>query len=441
MVLNSRAGGLWLFGLLACLSGSSALGDQPTGDNIVLFNGRDLSGWHGMESMDPRELLALSDEERAKLEQQFADDLHQHWRVEQGVIVNDGRGPYLTTNEDYDDYELWIDFQIRPKGDSGIYLRATPQVQIWDFTEAAGYWKLGADKGSGGLWNNSPDSPGRDPAQRADNPVGQWNRFRIRQVGEQTSVWLNDQLVVDRARMENYWDRDLPIARRGPIQLQTHGGETRWRNIAIRAIPPTEANTLLRAEEPDDVLVLFDGRSLESWSGAVDSYHVRDGALMCRAGTGGNLYTEDVYDDFIARLEFKLPPAGNNGLAIRYPGDGNAAYQGMCELQVLDSEHPKYASLDPRQYHGSAYGMVAAARGYLRPTGQWNYQQVTVTGSRVKVELNGFTILDADLSQVTDFMGDTPHPGKDRKQGHFGFAGHGDPVAFRGITIEPLTAP
>ena len=110
----------------------------------------------------------------------------------------------------------------------------------------------------------------------------------------------------------------------------------------------------------------------------------------------------------------------------------------MCELQVLDSEHAKYAKLDQRQYHGSAYGMAAAHRGYLRATGEWNYQQVTVKGATIKVELNGVTILDADLSKVTEFMGNRPHPGKDRASGHFGFAGHNDPVQYRNIQIKSL---
>jgi hypothetical protein len=112
----------------------------------------------------------------------------------------------------------------------------------------------------------------------------------------------------------------------------------------------------------------------------------------------------------------------------------------MCEVQVLDSEHAKYAKLDPRQYHGSAYGMVAAHRGYLRPTGEWNYQQVTVQGPRIRVELNGTPILDADLSQVTEFKDGTPHPGKDRRSGYFGFAGHNDPVAFRNVRVKELTS-
>ena len=141
----------------------------------------------------------------------------------------------------------------------------------------------------------------------------------------------------------------------------------------------------------------------------------------------------------MARVEFKLPPGGNNGLAIRYPGKGDTAYDGMCELQILDDGHPKYAkSIDPRQAHGSAYGMVAAARGYLRPVGQWNFEEVTVKGSKIKVELNGTVILDTDLSKVNEFMANSPHPGKDRTSGYFGFAGHHDPVEFRNVSIKVL---
>jgi hypothetical protein len=183
---------------------------------------------------------------------------------------------------------------------------------------------------------------------------------------------------------------------------------------------------------------LFNGRDLTGWTGAVDGYQVVDGAILCKAGQGGTLYTLRQYRNFVVRLEFKLPPAGNNGLAIRYPGSGDSAYVGMTELQVLDDGDPKYKDLDPRQAHGSAYGMVAATRGHLKPVGQWNEQEVTVSGSTIKVVLNGVTILDADLSTVTSFMADSPHPGKDRTEGHFGFAGHSDPVAFRNIRIREL---
>jgi hypothetical protein len=170
----------------------------------------------------------------------------------------------------------------------------------------------------------------------------------------------------------------------------------------------------------------------------VENYEVLDGAIQCKAGKGGTIYTKENYKDFAVELEIKLPPGGNNGLAIRYPGQGDTAYGGLCELQVLDSEHPKYAKLDPRQYHGSVYGMIAAARGYLREAGQWNHEIVTVKGSTITVEVNGTRILNGDVSKVTEFMGGKPHPGKDRTEGAFGFAGHSDPVAFRKVRIKKL---
>lgn len=434
--------GLALLGLNAALLAPAGLAqesNQPPDGFTALFNGVDLQGWHGMGHFDPRKLAEMTDEEQAR--QRAIDDegVRQHWRVENGEIVNDGNGPYLTTDRQFGDIELFIDYKTVALADSGIYLRGTPQVQIWDFTEAGGKWEIGADKGSGGLFNNSPGSPGRDPLVLADKPFGEWNRFRILQVGDRTSVWLNDKLVVDRAVMENFWDRARPLFPQGVIQLQTHGGEIRWRNIFVREIPPEEANALLRGEEPDGFQPLFNGVDLNGWAGAVENYEVKNGAIVCQPGKGGVLHTKEEYGDFQVRLEFKLPPGGNNGLAIRYPGEGDTAYTGMCELQVLDNEAMEYAGkLDPRQYHGSAYGMAAAHRGYLRPNGQWNYQQVTVKESTIRVELNGYTILDTDLSQITEFMANSPHPGKDRTRGYFGFAGHSSPVEFRNITIRRL---
>ena len=313
------------------------------------------------------------------------------------------------------------------KADSGIYLRATPQVQIWDFTEAGGKWKLGADKGSGGLWNNSKGAPGKDPLVLADRPFGRWNHLRILQVGARTTVYLNGKLVVDHAPMENFWDRSMPLFARGPIQLQTHGGEIRWRNLFAREVPADEANAILASHGSEGFAPIFDGKGLDGWAGAVDGYEVVDGTIRCKPGRGGVLYKDRELTDFAARVEFRLPSGGNNGLAIRYPGQGDTAYDGMCELQVLDDGAPRYAKIDPRQAHGSAYGMVPARRGYLRPVGEWNFQEVTVAGPKVKVELNGTVILDADLSTVTAFMGDKAHPGKDRASGSFGFAGHGRP--------------
>ena len=412
--------------------------EQPPAGFMPLFNGKDLSGWHGEATMDPVKRAALPAEELAKKQAADQADALAHWRVDaNGDLVNDGGGVYLTTDKPYGDVELLIDWKIVPQADSGIYLRGTPQVQIWDPTDP-GKLKVGGDKGSGGMWNNSAGRPGKDPLVVADRPAGEWNRFRILQVGDKTTIHLNDKLVVDAAAMENYWDRKRPLYPAGPIQLQTHGGEMRWRNIFAREIPAEEANAILRGTDPEGFVPLFNGSDLTGWAGAIDNYQVEDGAIMCKPGKGSALFTKEEYGDFVVRFEFQLPPGGNNGLAIRYPGKGDPAYSGMCELQVLDTEHPKYAKIDPRQAHGSAYGMVAAHRGYLRPAGQWNYQQVTVKGSTIKVELNGVTILDTDLAPVKEFMANSPHPGKDLAKGFFGFAGHGDPVKFRRIAIRRL---
>lgn len=406
----------------------------------VLFNGTDLTGWHGMGTFDFRKYAAMTEKERAdKLAAELAD-MKAHWRVENGELINDGKGAYMTTDKDYGDFDLLVEYKLLPKGDSGIYLRGTPQVQVWDFTEAGGNWPLGGDKGSGGLWNNKAGSPGKDPLVLADKPIGEWNSFAIRALGEKIWVRLNGKLVVDGAPLQNYFDKGAPLFAKGPVQLQTHGNEVRWRNVFIREIAAEEANSLLRGKDPEGFVAIFNGKDLDGWDGAAENYEVKNGAILCKPGKGGVLRTKDEYQDFVARLEIKLPPAGNNGLAIRYPGSGDCAYAGMCELQVLDDGHANYAKIDPRQAHGSAYGMVAAHRGYLRPTGQWNYQEVTVKGPTIKVELNGTVILDTDLSKVTEYMANSPHPGKDLPKGYFGFAGHGDAVEFRNVSIKRLAA-
>src|SRR6185436_1102895 len=151
----------------------------------------------------------------------------------------------------------------------------------------------------------------------------------------------------------------------------------------------------------DGFVSIFNGKDFTGWDGPLENYEVKDGAIVCKPGKGGTIFTKEEYADFVVRLEFKLPAGGNNGLAIRYPGKGNTAYEGMCELQVLDDNYEKVkGKIDPRQAHGSAYGMVAAKRGFQKPIGEWNSQEVTVKGSTIKVVLNGTVILDCDLSKV-----------------------------------------
>ena len=429
--------------LIATFAGVQAAAPSATAATAppgftALFNGRDLSGWRGGDTFDHRKLLAMPEAERQAQIDKWTATMRAHWRAENDELVNDGQGAYATTEKDYGDIELLLEYRTVPKADSGIYLRGCPQVQIWDYTEQAKF-NIGANKGSGGLWNNSAGAPGKDPLLRADKPFGEWNQFRIVMVGSRVSVWLNGKQVVDHALMENYYDRKTPVPARVPILLQILCGEIRWRNIFLREIPSEEAHRLLASKGDEGFTSIFNGRDFEGWAGPVGEYEIKDGTLMCQRGKGGTIYTKDEYADFVARLEFKLPRGGNNGLAIRYPGKGDTAYVGMCELQVLDNTGPDYAGkLDPRQYHGSVYGIVPAQRGYLRPVGEWNFQEVTVKGSTIRVELNGTVILDADISKVTEYMANSPHPGKDRTSGYFGFAGHNDPVQFRAVRIKRL---
>ncbi len=415
--------------------------NQPPDGFTALFNGKDLTGWWGWSTKHYKHFRErhIGAEKAAQLRAESQADIHKHWRVENGILVNDGKGLNLTTNENHRDFELLVDCKMAPGADSGIYLRGIPQVQIWDHTDKP-KWKHGADKGSGGLWNNPPGTPGKDPLVLADKPAGEWNHFRIKMIGSYVNVWLNGKRVVQDAPLHNFFEKKTgkPIPADGPIQLQTHGGKIEWRNLFIREIDADEAADYLRTLDGEGFQSIFNGRDFEGWVGPTDKNAVQDGTLLSKHGT---IYTETQYEDFVVRFDFKLPPGGNNGLAIRYPGRGDTAYVGMCELQVLDNTAKRFANLRPQQYHGSVYGQVAAERGYLRPVGEWNHEKVTVKGHRITVELNGAVITDADLSQVkqADTMYDlAKFKGRMRTKGHFGFAGHGAPVVYRNIEIKEL---
>src|SRR5262245_11991709 len=223
------------------------LAAEPPKGFTPLFNGKDLSGWHGWaihaKGASPKDVAALSPDDRAKNIATWTDDAKKHWTVQNGELVNDGNGAYLATDKEYGDIELLVEYKTVPKADSGIYLRGTPQVQIWDWNQKFDPKNPNRKPhlGSGGLFNNTPGAPGRDPLVLADRPFGAWNAFRIRQIGARTWVWLNEKLVVDGAVMENFWDRSKPLPARGPIMLQTHGGEIRWRNLFVHEIGAEEA--------------------------------------------------------------------------------------------------------------------------------------------------------------------------------------------------------
>lgn len=192
-----------------------------------------------------------------------------------------------------------------------------------------------------------------------------------------------------------------------------------------------------KKESDEGFTNLFDGKTLTGWIGDTKGYVVEDGAIVCK---GGNLFHEKEYSDFVLRLEFKVPPGGNNGIAIRAPLEGNPAFVGI-EVQVLDDESDNYkGKLAEYQYCGSVYGVVPAKKGHTKPAGEWNVQEITYQGTKMTIKLNGETIVDADLAEASKdgTLDKQDHSGLKRKSGHIGFCGHGDPVAFRNIRIKEL---
>ena len=211
------------------------LGAPPEGFT-ALFNDKNFDGWWGIGTEDPAKWMALPEEKLAEKKKESLKDIAKHWKVKDGIILNDGHGLFLSTEKNYRDFELQFEFKLDPKADSGVYLRGIPQVQLWDTTEAGGSWKFGAKKGSGGLWNNPKKSAGREPLVHADKPIGEWNRMTIKLVGEKVTIHLNSKLVVDDAKLFNFFNKKGALPKAGPIQLQTHGAPVQWRNIFIKEL-------------------------------------------------------------------------------------------------------------------------------------------------------------------------------------------------------------
>src|SRR5690606_10092531 len=260
--------------------------------------------------------------------------------------------------------------------------------------------------------------------------------------GDRVTVYLNGKLVTDNVVLENYWDRNLPIFPEEQIELQAHGSRIAYRDIYIRELPRTEPFELSEAEKKEGFDILFDGTNMDKWMGNTNDYVIEDGVMVVREpkfGSGGNLYTKEEYENFIFRFEFKLTPGANNGLGVRAPLEGDVAYEGL-EIQILDNDADVYRDLHEYQFHGSVYGIMAAEKGALKPVGEWNYQEVVVNGSRIKVILNGTTILDGDISKATEngTLDGKDHPGLKRKKGHIAFLGHGSTVWFRNIRVKEL---
>jgi 3-keto-disaccharide hydrolase len=192
----------------------------------ALFNGTDLTGWKGLVG-SPKSRAEMSADDLAAAQKTADQQMRDHWSVADGILTYDGKGQSLCTAKDYRNFEMYVDWLIRDEGDSGIYLRGSPQVQIWDPKKWNGI-------GSGGLYNNQKN-PSK-PTVTADKPIGEWNHFKIKMVDQKVWVWLNDQLVVDGVILENYWERDKPIYKTGQIELQHHGDTLKFRNVFIREL-------------------------------------------------------------------------------------------------------------------------------------------------------------------------------------------------------------
>jgi hypothetical protein len=186
---------------------------------------------------------------------------------------------------------------------------------------------------------------------------------------------------------------------------------------------------------------IFDGKTLDGWklvNGHGPGYLVQDGMIVCPKEGGGNLFTEKMYSNFVLRFEFKLTPGANNGIGIRAPYEGDAAYKGM-EIQILDHDDAQYKGwLKPAQHHGSIYDVVAAKTGFLKPLGEWNQEEIRADGRHITVTLNGTVIVDANLDDVKDPEVLKKHPGLARTDGHIGLLGHGSHVEFRNFRVKEL---
>lgn len=405
---------------------------------VSLFNGKNLDGWKGLVGNPIKR--ARMDAETLVEEQRKADELMRAgWYVESGELHFNGQGDNIATIKDYGDFEMYVDWKLAAdgeEGDAGIYLRGTPQVQIWDISRT----HVGAEVGSGGLYNNQKHPS--NPLSVEDHALGEWNTFYIKMVGDRVSVHLNGVLVTDQVVLENYWDRSQPIFPMEQIELQAHGTHVSYRDIYIRELARQEPFEMSEEEKAEGFQVLFDGTSLDQWTGNTDDYVISDEltlAVYPQDGSGGNLYTKEQFGDFVFRFSFRLTPGANNGVGIRTPLEGDAAYVGM-EIQVLDDTAEIYKNLEDWQYHGSVYGIIAARRGYLKPLGEWNEEEIYLKGDHIRVTLNGVVIIDGDLSEATKngTLDGKDHPGLQNQSGHIGFLGHGSEVHFKNIRVRRL---
>jgi hypothetical protein len=305
--------------MLGLLGTASADADPPAGFE-ALFNGHDLSGWKGLVG-NPKSRAKMSPADLATAQQAADERMRAHWKVVDGVLEFDGQGDSLCSAKDYGDFEMYVDWKILTGGDSGIYLRGTPQVQIWD-TEHKPLEKHGADKGSGSLWNNKQHA--RFPLVNADKPVEQWNTFYIKMRGDQVTVKLNGKLVVDEVVLENFWEAGKPLPKTGQIELQNHGNTLWFRNLYIHELTTkdetateksatgasNQAPSIVPADGPIDLLEnnlqhLYSWLRENKYEDPQEVYSLKDGVLRVSGQQWGGLTTKDNYSNYHMVSEFK----------------------------------------------------------------------------------------------------------------------------------------
>jgi hypothetical protein len=371
-------------GLLGVAASVEAAADDF---QFSLFNGKDLAGW---------------------------DVTNCKVAAENGALVlKEGNG-FVRTNLKYGDFVLELDWRAlqASKYDSGIYVRSLfPSAQRnrnWPDR-----YQLNLKEGEEGNLVGVASAVSKGLIK-----AGDWNHFKITAIGPQLSLEINGKPA---------WTYDGLKESTGYIGLQSEtplGGQFEFKNVRLTEL---------------GFRPLFNGKDLSGWQGDTTGYKVEDGKIVAQKTGRGNLYTKDEFDNFVVRFDFRLEAGANNGLAVRAPLSGDAAYSGM-EIQILDDGHEQYKGIQPYQAHGSVYGIAAAKRGHLKPVGEWNSEEVVCNGRQVTVTLNGTTIVDVDLDNAStpETIDHKEHPGLKRASGHIGFCGHGARVEFDNVRVKKI---
>lgn len=320
----------------------------------ALFNGTDLTGWKGLVSK-PHERAAMSSEKLAEAQKAADLRMHAHWQVEDGALVFDGKGDSLCTAKDYADLEMYVDWKIEKKGDSGIYIRGLPQIQIWDPNLH--------DVGSGGLYNNKTHP--NKPLVNADNSIGQWNTFYIKMVGNQVTVVLNGQLVVDNVVLENLWEPDKPIGASGQIELQNHGNTLWFRNIYVRELVTAEEGARIEEALPKAQVVSSQPRKVLVSTRATGYRHssIPHGArALQRMGESTGVFEAVISDDL---TQFAPGNLEKFDAVILCNTTGNWIQPTKADIEKLSAGQSLDAEAAEQMLRKSLLDYVASGKGMM----------------------------------------------------------------------------